>query len=146
MQLNGTIKSGSWEKAIKNEISNIEVINKACPMLATVAEEGKARSKEGREAIKEYMQIFKEKRVQNIILGCTHYPIYIPIIKEELQYDVNLINTGETVARYLKENFFKNQNTAKRGTEQIFLTKPTDKFINIANDILNTKVEILEKT
>lgn len=114
-------------------------------MLATVAEEGKARSKEGREAIKEYMQVFKEKKVENIILGCTHYPIYIPIIKEELGYDVNLINTGETIAKYLKNNLSQSENVESQPIQKIFLTKSTMQFKNIASNILNMKVEIMNK-
>ena len=141
----GTIKNGAWEDAIKRELPNIDVINKACPMLATVAEEGKAKSKEGRQAIKEYMQVFKEKKVENIILGCTHYPIYIPIIKEELGYNVNLINTGETVAKYLKNNLLQSKNIESQPMQEIFLTKPTMQFRNIADTILNMKVKIMNK-
>lgn len=89
----GTIRSRAWERAIKNEISEIDVINKACPMLATVAEKGKAGSLAGIKAIKEYMKPFKERKIANIILGCTHYPIYEDLIREELRYEVNLINT-----------------------------------------------------
>lgn len=114
-------------------------------MLATVAEEGKARSEEGKKAIKEYMKVFKEKRIENIILGCTHYPIYIPIIKEELGYDVNLINTGKTVANYLKKHIKLEENTKNNTTPKIFLSKPTDQFVNIANSILGMKIEILNK-
>lgn len=72
-------------------------------MLATVAEEGRARGSEGRKAIKEYMKPFKERHIKDIILGCTHYPIYDEIIREELGYPVNLINTGEAVSKVLKE-------------------------------------------
>ena len=79
----GTIKNGAWERKLKDEIPNIQVVNKACPMLATIAEEGKAKSKAGRKVIKEYMIPFKEKRVNKIILGCTHFPIYEQIIREE---------------------------------------------------------------
>ena len=49
-------------------------------MLATIAEEGKAQSSEGRAVIKEYMKPFKEKHIDKIILGCTHFPIYAKII------------------------------------------------------------------
>ncbi len=78
--------------AIKEAIGEIQVFNKACPMLATIAEEGKARSNEGRNAIKMYMKPFKERKVKDIILGCTHYPLYEELIREELGYNVNLIN------------------------------------------------------
>ena len=122
----------------------IEIVNKACPMLATIAEEGKAQSKEGRKVIKEYMEPFKKNKINKIILGCTHYPIYEKIIKEELGYDVNLINTGVTVAnylkRYLKENDLENKNG--KTIEKIELTKPEKEFKNNAKNILNENLDI----
>ena len=39
----GTIRSGAGENKLKDEISEIKVTNKACPMLATIAEEGRAQ-------------------------------------------------------------------------------------------------------
>ena len=84
----GTIRSGEWERQLRKNISNINVINKACPMLATIAEEGRATGIEGRNAIKEYMKSFKEKKINKIILGCTHFPIYEQVIRDELKYDV----------------------------------------------------------
>ena len=114
----GTIRSGAWEQKLKEKIPQIEVTNKACPMLATIAEEGKAQSEEGRQVIKEYMKPFKEKRINKIILGCTHYPIYKKIIREELGYEVELINTGVTVSKYLqnylKQNKMENNETSKK--------------------------------
>lgn len=140
----GTIRSGAWENEIKKVVPEIEVINRACPMLARVAEEGRARSEEGRKAIKEYMIPFKERKVKNIILGCTHYPIYIPIIKEELGYEVNLINTGKCVANCLKNIFKKENIKMKMGTQKIFLSKHTEEFESISNEILGAKQNILE--
>jgi len=140
----GTIRSGAWEKRLKEKIPEIKVTNKACPMLATIAEEGKAQSPEGRKVIKEYMAPFKEKHIHKIILGCTHYPIYEPIIREELGYEVELINTGVTVSKYLqnylKENGLENDETIKK--ENIYLTKPEKEFKKIAKNILNENLDI----
>lgn len=138
----GTIKNGAWERKLKEQIPNIQVINKACPMLATIAEEGKAKSKEGRKVIKEYMIPFKEKRVNKIILGCTHFPIYEQIIKEELEYDVELINTGKFISleleQILKKNNLENDNFNK-GNIIIDLTKQEEQFNVIAQNILDFK-------
>jgi len=122
----GTIRSGAWEEKLKEKIPQINVINKACPMLATIAEEGKAQSKEGRKVIKEYMKPFKERKVNKIILGCTHYPIYEKIIKDELGDEVELINTGVTVSKYLKKYLKEKQieNDEMLKSEKIYLTKP----------------------
>lgn len=97
----GTIKSGAWEKELLEKMPNLKVISKACPLLASIAEEKRATSKESLDAVHEYMQIFKDNHVDTIILGCTHYPIYYNIIKNEFDYDVNLINTGDSVAKQL---------------------------------------------
>lgn len=138
----GTIKNGAWERKLKDEIPNIQVVNKACPMLATIAEEGKAKSKAGRKVIKEYMIPFKEKRVNKIILGCTHFPIYEQIIREELEYDVELINTGKFVSleleQILKKNNLENDNFNK-GNIIIDLTKQEEQFNVIAQNILDFK-------
>lgn len=138
----GTIRSNAWEIALKSKIKDIQVINKACPMLATIAEEGKAKSKEGRSVIKEYMIPFKEKRVNKIILGCTHFPIYEQIIREELEYDVELINTGKFVSleleQILKKNNLENDNFNK-GNIIIDLTKQEEQFNVIAQNILDFK-------
>ena len=140
----GTIRSGAWEQKLKEKIPEIKVTNKACPMLATIAEEGKAQSIEGIKVIKEYMAPFKEKKIDKIILGCTHYPIYEKIIKEELGYEVELINTGVTVSKYLqkflKENNLENKEKDKK--ENIYLTKPEKEFKKIAKNILNENLDI----
>lgn len=140
----GTIRSGAWKNKLKEKIPEIQVVNKACPMLATIAEEGKARSAEGRAAIKEYMKPFKEKHIDKIILGCTHYPIYEKIIREELGYNVELINTGITVSEKL-ENYLKTkklENGEKNRKEEIYLTKPEKEFKEIAKNILQENLDI----
>lgn len=140
----GTIKNGAWEKQLKEKIADIKVINKACPMLATIAEEGRAKSEEGKKAIKEYMKPFKENHIDKIILGCTHYPIYEELIRKELGYEVELINTGITVAEYLEKYLKDNnlENNTKKEQEKIFLTKPEQEFKNIAKNIMKIDIKI----
>ena len=140
----GTIKNGAWERELKKQIQDIEVVNKACPMLATIAEEGRAMSPEGKQVIKEYMKPFKKNRIDKIILGCTHYPIYEKLIREELQYDVELINTGKTVSTYLENMLTKEnmQNTIQKDKEIVYLTKPEPYFKNIAKNILDFDIFI----
>lgn len=142
----GTIKNGAWEKTLKREIENIEVINKACPMLATIAEEGTATSEEGRRVIKEYMESFKKNSIDKIILGCTHYPIYEDLIREELGYPVELINTGVTVSKELEKRLRENDllNNGINNEDLIFLTKPEAEFKTIARNLLKFDIEIRE--
>ena len=144
MATEGTIRSNAWENNLKKCIEDIKVINKACPILATIAEQGKAESIEGRKAIKEYMGIFKKNRINKIILGCTHYPIYEKIIREELVYEVELIDTGTTVSRYVKKFLIEKtmMNSEDNCKETIYLTKPEKEFKNIAKDVMGIDIKI----
>lgn len=137
----GTIRNGAWERQLKENIPNIEVINRACPMLATIAEEGRATGEEGRKAIKEYMKPFKDKKIDKIILGCTHFPIYEQVIRDELKYDVELINTGKTVAKELKKYLLENnlQSNLENGLIKINLTQKEEKFDEIMQNILKSQ-------
>ncbi|OKZ57453.1 MAG: glutamate racemase [Clostridium sp. 26_21] len=137
----GTIRNGAWENKLKEKIQNIEVINKACPMLATIAEEGRATGEEGRKAIKEYMKPFKEKKINKIILGCTHFPIYEQVIRDELKYEVELINTGKMVADELKHYVELNnlKSNFEKSLLKIELTKEEEKFEEITKNILQNQ-------
>ena len=134
----GTIRNGAWEKKLKENIPNINVISRVCPMLATIAEEGRTTGEEGRNAIREYMKPFKEKRIDKIILGCTHFPIYEQVIRKELGYDVELINTGRTVSNYLKKYLNEKNLMANKeiGKIETYLTKEEKEFSNIMQNIL----------
>ena len=52
------------------------------------------------------------KKIDTLILGCTHYPLFQKIIKKEMGKRVEIINTGEKIARklttYLQENNIQN--------------------------------------
>lgn len=139
----GTIRSNAWEKALKKDIEKIEVVNKACPLLANIAEEGKAKSQESRQAIKEYMKPFKANEVKTIILGCTHYPIYEEIIQEEMERKVELINTGNAVAKFVKQ-YLENNNLQNieedNGKQEIYLSKDEETFKENAEKILERKI------
>lgn len=134
----GTIKSGAWEKSLKQKMPYLEVINQACPVLATIAEEGKAKSKESLDAIHEYMKIFKEKEVNTLILGCTHYPIYDEIIQNEFMGKATLINTGVAVAQKVKEYLKQNdrQNEGIKNQSKIVISKEEIDFDKKAKNIL----------
>lgn len=137
----GTIKSKAWEVNLKNKIPNIEIFCQACPVLASLAEEGKAKSKESLDAIHSYMQIFKDNNIKDIILGCTHYPIYDEIIRNEFEYEVNLLNTGKAVASYVKR-FLKKKNIVNENNEKfetkIIITKEEKDFDKKIKNILKS--------
>ena len=138
----GTIRSKAWEKNILKSIKNSEVISQETPLLATMAEQGWTNNKVAKYTIKEYMKQFK--KVNRLILGCTHYPMFEELIRKELKRKVDIINTGEKVAIYVKKYLQDNdlQNDDKEKKNIIFLTDTESNFINIAKTLLQKEIKI----
>ena len=136
----GTIRSNTWEKSIKEKIENINVYNKECPLLAPMAEEGWTDNEIAKLTIKEYLNNFP--KLDALILGCTHYPLFEKIIKEQMP-ETDIINTGKIIAKYLEENIEKSENNINI-EEEIYLTDTECNFIQMANKILGHNVEIKE--
>jgi len=140
----GTIRSKGWENKIYNQIEDAVVYNKACPLLAPMAEEGWTDNDIAKLAIREYLKEFEN--IDCLILGCTHYPLFEKLIKEELEKYVEIINTGKKLSKDLKGILYKNQiqNTNKeKGNYEIYLTDTETNFVNVAKKLLNED-EILE--
>src|SRR6185436_14675023 len=66
-----------------------------------LAEEGMENSKAAREALRYYLEPLKARRIDTLILGCTHYPPFKRAIRAFLGERVRLIDSGEATARKL---------------------------------------------
>lgn len=140
----GTIRSNAWEEKILEKIENVKVQSEETPLLATMAEQGWTNNKVAKYTIKEYMKCFK--KIDRLILGCTHYPLFEELIKKELSKKVDVINTGEKVATYLKrflsDNKMENDKKVKGLT--IYLTDRETNFVSIASRLLGQEIRIEE--
>lgn len=134
----GTILSNEWEKNIKKEINKVKVYNKECPLLAPMAEEGWTKNNIARLTIKEYLKEFP--KLDALILGCTHYPLFEEIIKEEMP-NTDIINTGKIIANYLDNNLDKSVNKINI-EDEVFLTDVEGNFLTVAKKLLNYNIKI----
>lgn len=136
----GTIRSMGWQTSILKQIPEAKIKNKACPLLAPMAEEGWTNNEIAKLTIKEYLKDLKN--VDCLVLGCTHYPLFKDLIVEELGKKVEIINTGEMVSKHLEEilNIHNIQNNEKHnGNYEIYLTDTETNFVNVAGRLLEDK-------
>ena len=98
----GTIKSRSYEKEIKKLDSGVSVFVQACPLFVPFVEEGWLKQPEVKSIARTYLKPLKDARVDTVILGCTHYPLLKPVIKEVMGESVTLIDSAKQVALEVK--------------------------------------------
>lgn len=97
-----TIRSQSYELRIKSLNKKIEVILRACPLFVPLVEEGLFDSLATRIIAEDYLKIFKVKKVDALILGCTHYPLLKDLI-QEIMGDVLIIDSAQATAQVLEK-------------------------------------------
>lgn len=142
----GTIRSKGWQKEIEKNIDNVIVENKACPLLAPMAEEGWIDNEIAKLTIHEYLKDFEN--IDALILGCTHYPLFKRLIVNELGENIKIINTGEMVAVKLKKYIEKHNITNKENNisnTKIYLTDLESNFIKVAKNLINVEDVKIEK-
>lgn len=95
----GTLSSSLFHSTSKLHTSGIHLVEQEGRGLVELIEQGKASSPEARNLLQSYLQPMLAARIDHLVLGCTHYPYLVPLLKELLPGTVRIIDCGEAVAR-----------------------------------------------
>ncbi|RMG99805.1 MAG: glutamate racemase [Aquificota bacterium] len=95
-----TIKSGSYKRLLEGW--GVEVFQKACPLFVALVEEGIVEGEIAKGVVEYYLQELKEKDIDTLILGCTHYPLLRPLIEEFMGEGVKVVDSAESTAKEIE--------------------------------------------
>ena len=90
----GTVASGAYTRAVAGEDSRSEVFAHPAPLLVPLAEEGWIQGEVPERVLERYLGELAEHRVDTVVLGCTHYPLFAPLF---LQKAPELCGAGTAV-------------------------------------------------
>jgi len=95
----GTVKSGAYEIALKSLNSRLFVTSHACPKFVPLVESGEYAGAIAERIVDESLKPLLEQNLDTLILGCTHYPLLEPLIKNVMGEKVKVISSGDETAR-----------------------------------------------
>jgi len=139
-----TITSKAWDKIVNEKYPNINIITNACPILAPLAEAGWTDNEIARLVVQEYIKPFKNSNISELILGCTHYPLFKELIQEELP-GVKLIDIDEEMGIYLKEYLTEKELLSQNKSNSLLefnLTDLDDSYYKLINNLMKEVGEI----
>ena len=99
----GTVGSGAYLRAIHGLAPDAVVIQQACPLFVPLVEEGWFAHRATRMVAEEYLAPLIRAGVRSVVLGCTHYPLLIPLLSDVLGADVTLVDSAEETAATLSD-------------------------------------------
>lgn len=143
-----TVESGKYDEKIKEINSKAQIYKVACIDIVDFIENRELNSDEIASVVDSYMKNFKEdieeKKIDTLILGCTHYPIWQEYFEESVGKNVDIINPAkkqaEIIRDYLTHNNMLNGNPGLKEIE-FFSTDKISSFNEKRDKILNRKIE-----
>jgi len=150
-----TVQSHAYAKAIASIDPSLLVIEKACPLFVSLTEEGWAESDVARIVAGDYLSELKDKSVEAVVLGCTHYPILRKVIADAVGFDVKLIDSGEATAGEVEllldrlqlaneTRIFKQERQLCDDLDHFYVTDAAARFAKVAERFLGSAPSILE--
>jgi glutamate racemase len=139
-----TIRSQAYVKAIHSLKPDAQVFVQPCPLLVPLVEEGWIRHAITVATLKEYLAPLLKEKIDVLILGCTHYPLLKPAIRQLIGPSIRMVDSAETCARDVQRQLVL-QGLAAPGSQpgriQPFVTDEAEHFDKLARRFLRHPTE-----
>ncbi len=129
-----SIKSKVWQSQIKKYNHEAKTTSKACPLFVPVVEEGLVETKIADDVIELYLSPLKNKKIDSLVLGCTHYPLLYKKIKAYMPANTKVVNINKYCSKELKSLLTKNKMSNDRKKKPQLIAYTTDDVINFIDN------------
>lgn len=155
----GTIKSESYKLEIEKLYPDSTIVGQACPMWVSLVENSEFNRPGADYFVKDSLEklLSQDPLIDTIILGCTHFPLLLDKINQQLynlttslnreaggRAPIQVISQGEYIATsledYLKRHPEINRRLIQDGTCQYFTSESPTKFRECASLFLNEDI------
>jgi len=125
----GTLVSELFSNTSKKYGGDVTIIETIGEGLVPIIESGNLEA--AKPLLEKYLLPMVREGVDNIVLGCTHYPFLTPLIRELIPPDINIIDSGKAVAEQTKNILEKNNLLNEGGQEgsAVFYTHGDERVI-----------------
>ncbi len=139
-----TIFSGAYEREFKKLSPKTKLTSFATPLLVPIIES--SGKKFIKPILKDYLVHFKNKKLDALLLGCTHYAIIKKEFKELLPKGVKIISQDDIVPKKTKEYLKRHPEIesllSKNSKRDFFVTDITENFLKLANSWFHKKIQV----
>jgi len=143
-----TVGSEAYPTAIRALLPDAEVTSLACPLFVPLAEEGWTDNDVARRTAESYLAPLRERGIDTLVLGCTHYPLLRGVISEAMGAAVRIVDSAETVAAEIREHVERHEIEpagARGDRHRFFVTDAPAQFQTVAERFLGRAIRRLEQ-
>lgn len=132
-----TVHSGAYERAILRRRPDLQVVSQACPLFVPLVEEGWLDDPVTQDIAERYVAPLLEQNVDTVVLGCTHYPLLEPVLRELFLEEVEFVDSAEvTAAEVAKALPAGDSSPDDKPRDRFVVTDAAEHFERLAHQIL----------
>jgi glutamate racemase len=134
-----TIGTDIYAKRIKAISNSAQVFSQSCPLLVPLAEEGWTDDPVTELIVSRYVAPLLDRKIDTLVLGCTHYPLLEKPIQKAFSGSVALIDSGDAICEIMQEGILKSADKSKNATPKIHfaITDFSTHTLKLAEKILS---------
>lgn len=144
-----TIKAQAYEREIMHLSPKIKLFSQATPLLVPLIEEGWLKKPETKMILKKYLRPLKDKKIQALVLACTHYPFLLKEIKKIMGKKCVVFDPGKIVSHSLEDYLLRHEEVRlakkKKGDCLFYTTDDEKMFKNLGEFFLGEKIKNIKK-
>ena len=143
---NATIESGAYLDAFA-AAPHLEITSKACPQFVEYVERGETSGAQITKIAQDYLKPLQDKKIDTLVLGCTHYPLLTGVISYVMGNDVTLVSSAEETAKDLYRVLVEKNllNTSGKPSYRFISTGESEVFSKLARRFLGPEVVSVER-
>ena len=145
---NSTINSKAYDKKIKKIDKAMQVSSKTCPLFVPLVEEGWLNKDITYKIAKTYLDCFKKRNVDTLILACTHYPLLKNVISKVMGSKVKLVDSASEVAKVAKTTLKRIDSLSEKKEKtsyQFYVSDEPTYFTKVGEKFLGRKINCARK-
>jgi len=140
-----TFQGALYASTVEKFAKGVKILPDTCPGLVELIEEGKIDHPDTRGILEKALYPMLEKGVDEVVMGCTHYPFVIPLIQEIVGNEVDVIDPAPAVARQtgrLLDDYDLQTNGGGIGTTKFLTSGDPAEFDQIIRQLLNLESRV----
>jgi len=143
-----TVASHAYRRELQK--LGVQAVEKACPLLVPLVEEGWTDHPVTEEVARIYLDELAREQTDAgnhadvLVLGCTHYPLLKPLLRRLLSADVHLVDSAQSTAHDAAKHLSSLSSSFRNPNVRFFATDSVDKFRHLGSRFLGRAIDTVE--
>ena len=100
-----TVRSSYYKKAMSSKNKNLRIFQQECPEFVSEIEKEKLNFTKLNYLADLYLRPLLNKNIQELILGCSHYPLIYDFLRKKIDSNIKIIDPSEALIKKFNESF-----------------------------------------